>query len=365
MPSVKVAVDARGLTGEASRSGIGTYIRNLLGGLATVPDLDVEALATRDADVPDGVRRISIQRFTDARRRSVLEHAMRVPVDLALRSRADVFHNPLFYAPPAIRRPWVQTLFDVIPLVDDDPALEGLRHMWRRFGPRYRRADALIAISRHAADEGTRFLDLRPERVHVIYLGVSPNYRPDGPAVASDPPYLLVVSQFSRRKGFGEAFSVIARLAEAGYPHHLKVAGWVPDNVRPELDDLLAHAERPDRIEVLGFVPDLPALIRGASVMLVPSRYEGFGLPAVEGMASGVPLVAFHNSSLVEIVEGGGVLVADGDVVAMTAAARSLLDSAEHRADVIGRGLARAEAFSWTACAAATADVYRAVAAKA
>jgi glycosyltransferase involved in cell wall biosynthesis len=358
--SLRVVLDAHALTGDGAQSGIGTYSRNLLRELGAAEG--IEALATKDATLPPGVRKVRVQRFTTTRRRSVLEHAARVPVDLALRSRADVFHNPLFYAPPAIRRPWVQTLFDVIPLVDDDPALAVLRGWWKRFGPRYQRADAVIAISRHAADEGARLLDLKPERVHVIYLGVSANFRPDGDVVASEPPYLLVVSQFSRRKGFREAFEVIARLADAGYPHHLKIAGWVPDDVRPDLDALMAAASRPDRIELLGFVPDLPALIRGAAVLLVASRYEGFGLPAVEGMACGVPVVAFRNSSLTEIVEGGGVLVDDGDVVAMDDAVRGLLDSAEWRREVGGQGLERAKAFSWKTCAAATAEVYRAVA---
>jgi glycosyltransferase involved in cell wall biosynthesis len=117
-------------------------------------------------------------------------------------------------------------------------------------------------------------------------------------------------------------------------------------------------ADRPDRIDVLGFVPDLVATYQGADVVLVPSRYEGFGLPALEGMASGVPVVAYDNSSLPEVVGDGGLLVADGDVDALVIAVRGLLDD-ERRADELReQGVARASTFSWDVVAEAYAALY-------
>jgi glycosyltransferase involved in cell wall biosynthesis len=308
-----VLIDASALSSVAARSGIGTYVRNLLASLAAdpVPSLTVNALVTPGVALPPGIGRRPIHRWIKSRARAeVIEHAMKVPLDARRwRRPGEVFHNPGFHAPWGIQGPWVQTLLDLIPLAVDEPDLEPLRRRWQRFGPRYRDADAVIAISRHAADEGIRLLGLDPNRLHVIHLGVNPIFSPgsrlDSPDLAAgrnrtarEPPYLLVVAEYSRRKGFAEAFAVISALADAGYPHTLKVAGQVHDFARPDLERLRTGAGRPDRIEILGFVADLPALYRQAATMLVTSRYEGFGLPAVEAMACGIPVVAFANSSL-------------------------------------------------------------------
>jgi glycosyltransferase involved in cell wall biosynthesis len=250
-------------------------------------------------------------------------------------------------------------LLDVIPLLDDSPDLDVLRSRWRRFGPRYRRADAVIAISSHAADEGIRLLGLDPKRVHVARLGVDQAFTPGtGPA---DPPYLLMVSEYSRRKGFDRAFAVIDALAGAGYPHRLVVAGRVHPWARAELEALRHAARHPERIELLDEVLDIVPRYQGASCVLMPSRIEGFGLPALEAMACGVPVVAFDNSALAEVVGAGGCLVPDGDTASMTAAVRRVLDSAECAAEWRQRGLEQAARFTWDECAARHAEVYRSV----
>jgi glycosyltransferase involved in cell wall biosynthesis len=358
-----VLLDARELTGESSASGVGTTIRGLLTGLAG-RGTDVRALAEPRLELPAGVTRVPIQRFVQGgRRRAVLEHELRLPLELR-RDDAAVFHNPLFHPPWRVDRPWVQTLYDVIPLVRPDAHTEVLRKRWRRFTPRYRKADAVVAISRHAADEGTRVLGLDPHKVEVVPLAAWSGYRPAGPDEVRDdgPPYLLVVGEYSHRKGFADAFAVAAAVADAGLPHRLVVAGRVPPHVAGELDALVGAAPRPDRIDVRGFVPDLGALYRHADLVLVPTRYEGFGLPALEGMASGVPVVSYDNSSLPEVVGDGGVLVPDGDVVALADAAVRVLREPALAEDLRGRGRDRAATFSWDRVAEGYAEIYDRVA---
>jgi len=367
---VRVLMDAQSLSTVAAGSGTGSYVRHLLAALVEEPGVGVTALCGPDAPLPDGVTRVPLRRRAVRLRAQVIEHAVTLPFDVWRgRPSGAVFHNPTFHAPAGVRGPWVQTLHDLIPLLFDTPDVAALRARWKRFGPRYRRADAVIAISQHAADEGVRLLGLDPSRVHVAWHGIDPSFRPGvgvggvgGVGGLSGPPYLLVVSEFSARKGFAEAFAVMDALVDAGYPHRLVVAGRVHSLVRAQLTALHAAARHPERIELSDFVPDLISLYQGASAFLMSSRYEGFGFPALEAMACGVPVVAFANSAVTEVVSGGGCLVEDGDVEAMTAAVRQVLDSPALAEEWRQRGLAHAATFTWARSAAIHAEVYRSVA---
>jgi glycosyltransferase involved in cell wall biosynthesis len=278
-----------------------------------------------------------------------------LPLDL-LRVRADVFHSPGLDPPWRSPIPWVQTLHDVIPLVYDDPELETERRWWRRHADRYRRAQAIVSVSRYSAQVGTRVLGLDPSRVEVIPHGVGAQFAPpDDDSARRD---LLLVGEFSRRKGYAEAFGVVGALGELGYPQRLRVAGRIAPWVRPAVDRVIGAAPSPERIDLLGFAEDLVAEYQRAQVLVMSSRYEGFGLPVLEAMACGTPVVAFANSSLPEVMGDAGVLVPDGDVAAMTRAVRELLDDAARWQELSARGLERAKQFSWDESVRAHADVF-------
>jgi glycosyltransferase involved in cell wall biosynthesis len=358
--AAEVLFDANQLSGQLGWSGIGTYERHLLAALAGRGDVRVTALARDDAELPDGIARRRIRRFLTEGRVASCEHETRRAFELR-RAAGVVFHNPSIHPPLVVRRPWVQTLHDVIPLVYDDPSLAVLRQRFRRFGPRYRRADTVIAVSRHAAGEGARWFGLDPARVEVVYHGIGPEFTPSGDQPA-DPPYVSVVGEYARRKGFDKAFEVVAAMADAGLPHRLVVAGRIQVWLQEEFERTLRAAPRPDLVEVRGFVPDLVEVYRGAAVHLMTSRYEGFGFPALEAMACGVPVVAFANSSLPEVVGDAAIVVPDGDVPAMAAAAIRLVKEPALRAEYSQAGVERARQFSWEASAAAHAEIYRRVA---
>jgi glycosyltransferase involved in cell wall biosynthesis len=359
--TLRVLVDGRELTGMGRYSGLGTFTRGLLGGLSRQESVEVRALATDPGAVPTGVEPIRMWRRFDERRRSIYEHEALISLDV-VRCRSDVVYSPVLSGVPFTGRPYVQTLHDVIPLVLPDPDLAQLRRWWSRWARAYRRADAVVAVSRYTADEGIRLLDLDRSRVHVAHNGISADFSPRPSGEADDPPYVLLVSEYSARKRYRDAFEVIGALADAGYPHSLKVAGRVQHQFRDEVDELVRSAPRPDRIEMLGFVDDLPELYRGATAFLCCSSYEGFGLPVAESMASGVPVVSYENSSLTEVVGDAGLLVPDGEVTAMVDATRALIDEPARRSDLREAGLARARAFSWDTCASAYADVFAGVA---
>jgi glycosyltransferase involved in cell wall biosynthesis len=356
-------MDAQSLSSDAAGSGIARYTRSLIEALAQRDDVTLRVLCEDAIPMPEGVERVRIRRIFRHPRDELREHLVRLPLELR-RARRDgsLFHNPVFHAPPGVRTPWVQTLHDVIPLVMPSPDVAILTARWKRFGPRYLEASAVIAISHHAAREGIRVLGLDPARVHVAHHGVDPQYvpSPDGPA---DPPYLLMVNEFSLRKGYAEAFAVMDDLADAGYPHRLVVAGRVRDWARDMFNELLATVRHPDRIDCREFVPDLVPLYQGATAFVMPSHYEGFGLTVLEAMSCGVPVVAFSNSAVTEVVGRGGELVPNGDVPAMTAAVRRLLDEPSYAAESRARALEQARPFTWAASAGVHAEVYRSVAA--
>jgi glycosyltransferase involved in cell wall biosynthesis len=353
-------IDAASLGDASAFRGIGTYVRRLLAGLALDERFSVSALVTDGTEVPAGVAPVRVGRLVPPRFRPI-EHDLRLPGEIR-RERPDVFHSPALDPPRRSSAPWVSTLHDVIPLVLDHPDLAAERRRWQRRAPRYRSAAAVIAVSRYTADEGTRALGLDPRRVEVIPHGVGEEFSPPTGPRASDPPYLLLVGEYSERKGYEEAFAAVGALAGLGYPHRLRVVGRVAPWVKPRIDALVAHAPQPERIDVLGFVDDLVASYQRASLLLMTSRYEGFGLPILEAMACGTPVVAFANSSITEVAGDAGVLVPDGDVEALVRAARAVLDDEDRWRELSERGLERAQSFTWDRSIAAHADLFSAVA---
>jgi glycosyltransferase involved in cell wall biosynthesis len=152
----------------------------------------------------------------------------------------------------------------------------------------------------------------------------------------------------------------IAGIADEGHPHRLVIAGRQDDWMLGRVQQVVNRARRPDLIDVAGYVDDLAGLYQGADALIVTSRHEGFGLPALEAMASGTPVVAFDNTAIPEVVGDGGRLVPDGDVGGLVRAVNVVIDDEMVRRSLVRRGLARAREFSWRRSAEAHARVYRA-----
>jgi glycosyltransferase involved in cell wall biosynthesis len=349
-----------GRTLAAPYRGFSTYLRNLLPRLGADPRLKVSMLTPDGVETPAGVRAIPLRRRAPGRFAS-LEHDLRLPFDLR-RQSPDVFHSPADDPPRRHRGPWVHTLHSTLAFETAEPALRTERDRWRRYGPRLLRATTVVTVSRFCADEAVRLLGLPPERVVVVHHGVDDAFREASPPVPAGPPYVLSVGEYGPWKGYVEAFGVAGALADAGYPHSLRVAGRMAPWVEPTVRQLVDAAPRPDRVDLVGYVgPDaLPSLYAGAACLIMTSRFESFGLPLVEAMAAGTPVVAFDNTAIAEVVGNGAMLVPDGDVTAMTAAIRLLLDNTAAREEQVDAGRKRAEAFDWDDSARAHAEVYRA-----
>jgi glycosyltransferase involved in cell wall biosynthesis len=354
-----VLIDGYALADESRDRGIGTFLKRLLAGLNDARGLSVKVLGESRINLPGGVVRVPVRRPFPGRLRS-LGHDLLLPADL-LRSEGDVFHSPAQHPPRRSPMPWVQTLHDLTPLTWPHPLLKRERRWWLRVGPRLRQAAAVATVSRFSADEAIRLLGLDPARLTVIPLGVDPAVFHPGETTSDGPPYLLHVAAWGPHKGFDLALAVIARLAEFGLPHKLVLAGpwnsWMEARVREGVQ----ASPRPDRVQMAGYVDDLPALYRGATALLMTSRCEGFGLPVLEAMACGAPVVAFDNSALPEVVGDAGVLVTDGDVEAMVKAVRRLASSCTQRDELRAAGLTHAARFRWAQMDAAYRQLFESV----
>lgn len=363
---IPVLLDGRHLSGFGATRGFGRYLRSLLPELATREELAISALLTTDSldAVPAGVHpvligRLAPGRFTD------LEHRLRLPLDIA-RHRSVLYHSAADERPPwRCTSPWVHTIHDV-PLSFSGARGQAEERTWRRRRRAARRADAVLTVSRYVAENATASLGLDPLRVHVIHSAAAaifspaPQRPPGTGAPTGADPYILLVSDFAAHKGFAEAFELIGVLAERGLPHRLVQVGRILPWLRPLVDELVARSSHPDRIELAGPAGDESLLrwYRGADVVVLTSRAEGFGLPAVEAMACATPVVAFDNSALPEVIGDGGSLTPDGDVPALATAVERLVSSPDLWRAASAAAHRRSRAFSWSACAAAHVEVF-------
>jgi alpha-1,3-rhamnosyl/mannosyltransferase len=226
-------------------------------------------------------------------------------------------------------------------------------------GRALRRADAVVCGSEFAAGDVADAYGVDPARIHVAPLGVDERFSP-GPS--NDPlglagPYLLCVATLQPRKNLRGALAAFERFAG---DHRLVIVGargW------RDAPDLRALRDSPvaDRIVAPGWVSDedLVALMRGAAAVLVPSLYEGFGLPALEAMACGAPVVAADRTALPEVVGAAAELADPEDPDALAAAIARAVAPAR-AAELRAAGPRRAAAFTWARCADRVVAAYRA-----
>jgi glycosyltransferase involved in cell wall biosynthesis len=285
------------------------------------------------------------------------------------RAGCDVFLGLCNTLPPALRVPSAvviqSTGFQVVP--------EAYRFMSRNYGRRLtaravRAADAIIAVSEHSRQDVIRWLTVDPGKVHAIHHGVRfSSEETSRSAPKASPPYILCVSAFYPTKNLVRLIEAFRLLRQDGLPHELVIIG--ADTREQTRDDLTRHARSlgvEDAVRLPGRVPDdvLQDFYRGADVFVMPTRYESFGLPVLEAMALGCPVVTSRASCLPEIVGEAAELV---DPLSVASIARGLADVVtvpDRRAELVRLGKARVNEFSWRTTAEKTLQVLETVAAR-
>jgi glycosyltransferase involved in cell wall biosynthesis len=234
-----------------------------------------------------------------------------------------------------------------------------------------RMATRIIAVSHHTAHDLASLYNVPATKMHVVYEGVDAEFQPGTPTqiaeirarYSPDRPYLLMVGTLEPRKNHQLALEALAQLKAKGYPHRLLIAGgsgWLFEPITAAVASMGLEED----VTFTGYVPgeDLPALYSAATCVLLPSQYEGFGLPLLEAMACGVPVVCSRASSLPELAGEAAILIDPNDATALASAISQIIDQPDFAATLRDRGLAQVRPFTWEATARQTAQIYQEVA---
>jgi glycosyltransferase involved in cell wall biosynthesis len=359
-------------------TGIGQYSRQIALGLEAHAEIDAEffygavwSKAVRDAPMP------GLPGMTPWLRRYVpFSYELRRLVQRYQFARNgkkrafDVYHEPNILALP-FDAPTVLTVHDLswIRFPGMHP-IERVRAMNKDFEPGLRRAALVLTDSEFVKRELMQVFDVKPERIRTVLLGVEALFHPRS---AEDTrtvlqahglvhgQYLLAVGTLEPRKNLAVALRAFMQLPpplRKRFPLVLAgMKGWHTSALEQQIAPLVAAGE----LRLLGYLPrqDLASVIAGATALVYPSIYEGFGLPPLEAMACGVPVITSNVSSIPEVVGDTGVMLDPDDVDGFAEAMKLICMAPELRADMAAKALARSREFTWESCVSETVAAYK------
>jgi len=356
-------------------AGLGRYAGEVARALAHRGQLNLTLFYNKqgDARLPDNLARLPQKTVSVGnkpwRMAVLLSQMSRWPMDRAF-AAGDVFHATNHLLAHFKRARTVFTLHDLIFLHYPEYHLPYNRWFLTFAMPRFlRAADVIITPSECSRQDAIKFYGLPPQKIRVIYEAAAPHFRPDIPEteLARVRQTYNLPSQFILHVGTIEPRKNLSRLLEAFHSllaeqPELRLVligkkGWLYEDFFASLQNLGLT----ERVIFPGFVAeaDLPAFYRLASAFVYPSLYEGFGLPPLEAMACGAPVVCSNASSLPEVVGNAGLLVNPTDTAALAQALRRLLTDPRLRTELGGRAVERAGRFSWDKAGAELESVYR------
>jgi glycosyltransferase involved in cell wall biosynthesis len=321
---IRAAIDVSPLV--QTRAGTARYLQALLRELTTRDDVEV---STRSFG---GTSRLA----------TLARDGVWYPFVLGRERAADVLHCPTYRGPLRATLPLVVTVHDLAVLRHPETFKAWTRTYSPRVVPRVlRAARRIVAVSDFTRRELIELLDIPEDKIRVVPNGVSDEFTPDGPSADGD--YVLAVGTLEPRKNLPRLMEAVRRANV-----ELRVVGargWGNVEVGG------------NGVRWLGEVSDaeLARLYRGALCLAYPSLYEGFGIPVLEAMACGAPVVTTRGSAMEEVADGAAVLVDATDPAEIAA---GIERAAVQRGELVARGLERARAFRWEAAANETVAVY-------
>jgi glycosyltransferase involved in cell wall biosynthesis len=369
----RIGIDARMY--RKSTGGLGRYTRELLHHMLPLDQqneyfvfLTEADMAEWDIDQPN-VRPVVVDalHYTPKEQTTFLKELYKYKLDLV--------HFLNFNHPALYQKPFVVTLHDLTMFLFPAHGKRKTSAVKRVgfnliFKRALKSARKIIAISEYTACDAEKRLGISHAKMEIVYEGgpVPVQFLPGSKDmvqkyIGSRDPYFLFVSQWRPHKGIItliQAFEAFKK--ETGLPHKLVLVGN-PEAASDDVREALVNSPVGSDIIAPGFAPEevLPPLFRYATAFVMPSEYEGFGLPVLEAFTYGAPVVAANNSSLPEVVGGGGLLFPTQDHKALAACLAELAHNTDMREQLIAAGLEQLKLFSWHHCAEQTLRVYRSV----
>ncbi len=376
MSGTRVGLDGRAL-GNINRSrGIGRYTARLIEALSRAADgFELVLFGYGDGPAPglmDAAASAALEWRQIPSSRNVefyggpLDH-VRFAREIG-RSGVRLFHGIDHNMTPFVPCRSIVTVHDLIPLVLRGSYLGPRSWTWMRaHRAACARSDAVIAVSEATRDDIRRLWKIAPERIAVVPEGVSDRYRPESgsdtePLLAKygvREPYFLYLGGFDRRKNIYNMLLGYRRYLLSGGDAVFVLCGETGGHA-DELSDMLVELGVADRVLLPGFVEDddLPALYSAARALVFVSLYEGFGLPLVEAMACGTPVITSNVSSMPSVVGDAAVLVDPLEPEEIGAAMVKLESEPGTRPELVSRGLERSSRFTWDAAAGLVLNLY-------
>ena len=359
---IRVAVEASAVP--ARLTGAGVYVAKLLAAMGARDDLALEVFCAPGSAAVVAAPGLRLHPVAAAQAGRPARIAW--PQLLAGRAAgADLLHGVHYELPLASRLPQVVTVHDLTLLTNPEwHEANKVRYFGWALRRAVRAARRVLCVSATTARDLAERLEVAPWRIDVTRLGT--DLRPAGEAEVAalrrrlrlDGPYLLGLGTVEPRKDLPTLVRAFASLA-GELPHRLVLAGLAGWG-QGTLAAAVAETGVADRVLLTGYLPeaDKAALFTGADVFAYPSRYEGFGLPVLEAMACGTPVVTTTGGSLPEVAGDAALLVDPGDPAALAAALAKLAGDPAAGQAAAARGRARAATFTWDRCAAETAAAY-------
>lgn len=376
----RIAINAQLLSTEASYRGAGTshYLFHLLRELRALHAPEEVLAYVSAAHLPHELG--PTETFLPRSSRWPTERpAMRIFWEQCLfpralhADRADLVHGGAHALPLAWSGPSVVTIHDLafLLLPHTSPRFRRIYLRWM-VALAARKADRIIAVSESTRRDTIRLLGVPPDHVTCIYEGVAEHFRPDadGKAIAElrlrrglPERFILCVATIEPRKNLIRLIDAYGALRARGCTGwHLVIAG----GAGPGYQTILRHrasAALEDSVHFPGYVPEseLPLWYNAASLFVFPSLYEGFGLPVLEALACGTPVVASNSSALPEVAGAAGILVDPADVATIADGMQRVLEDGGLREQLSSAGPVQAAKFTWRSAAEATLSLYRSI----